>query len=45
MSKTINPDHIKSIILIGLIIGSILFAKMIPVEITVSEGFKEIHNL
>lgn len=40
-----TPDRIKPIVLVCLIIGSILFAKMIPVEITTGDAIKQVHGM
>jgi len=45
MFKISHPHQIKAIVLIGLIIGSIIFVKMIPVEITSGDAIKELHYL
>ncbi len=43
MFKRIDLGQMKSILLIGLILGSILFVEFIPVEITCSEAFRQVH--
>gem|GEM_PF-2305074 len=43
MFKRIAHRQIKPILLIGLILGSILFVEFIPVEITCSEAFRQVH--
>ena len=40
-----DPWKIKAIILVGLMIGSIVFVKFTPLEITHSPIFLEIHGL
>ena len=45
MLKHIDQGQIKSILLLGLILGSIIFVEFIPVEITLGEAFKDIHGL
>lgn len=45
MFKAIDRPKMKTIVLIGLILGSIVFAQFIPVEVTHSDAFKEVHGL
>lgn len=45
MFRIIKRDHIKPIVLIGLIIGSIIFVEMIPVEITSGDAINELFYL
>ena len=42
MLKLIKTDHIKPLVLIGLLIGSILFLEMVPVEITSGDAIKDL---
>jgi len=43
MVNIINESQIKAIVLIGLLMASILFIKMTPVEITYGDAVKEAH--
>ena len=45
MFKDVDPWRIKSIVLVGLILGSILLVNFTPFEITHSAAFQEIHGL
>ncbi len=40
-----RSGHIKPIIMVGMIIGSIFFVKMMPVDITYHDAIKEVHYL
>ncbi len=44
MSQNIETNNIKSIVLLGLLIGSILFIKLIPVDITYSYALDRAHH-
>jgi len=45
MLKIIKSGHIKSIVLIGLIVGSIFCVKIILVNINHSDAIQEMHYL
>ncbi len=45
MLKIMKTDKVKPIVLIVLLIGSILFVKTIPVEITDGNAIKEVNYL